>query len=61
MKPKKACKLAIDALTYKQRSYIVGHNTYKSGITNSFIFAERDYKKYIELEEAKVVLEEALG
>ena len=48
----RAIKLAIEALTRRQRQYNVGHNEYLDR-GSIFPFAEKDHKKWQELEDAK--------
>jgi hypothetical protein len=48
----RAIKLAVDALTKAQKQYNVGHNEYLQR-GSIFPFAERDHKKWQELEDAK--------
>ena len=47
MKQKKAITLAVDALERHRRKFSVGYHAYQDGFHSTW--AERDYKKYVEL------------
>jgi len=54
MTQKKALKLAIEALEYRRNKFAVGYHAYQDGTGGGW--AERDFKKYVELCEAIRVL-----
>jgi len=55
MTRKKAIKLAVEAIELHRRRFTVGYYSFKNGFDNPG--AERDFKKYLELSEAIIMLE----
>ena len=50
MTRKKAIRLAINAIRHRRQRFSVGYNAYQYG--DDSVWAERDFKKYVELSEA---------
>ena len=55
MTRKRAIQLAVEAIELHRRRFTVGYYSFKNGFDNPG--AERDFKKYIELSEAIIMLE----
>jgi len=55
MKRKRAIQLAVEAIELHRRRFTVGYYSFKNGFDNPG--AERDFKKYLELSEAIIMLE----
>ena len=55
MTRKRAIQLAVEALELHRRRFTVGYYSFKNGFDNPG--AERDFKKYLELSEAIIMLE----
>ena len=59
MTPKKARKMAVDAMECRRRAFNIGYYAYLGGYKS--IWTERDYKKYMEMSEAIEVIEKGTG
>jgi len=55
MTRKRAIQLAVEAIELHRRRFTVGYYSFKNGFDNPG--AERDFKKYLELSEAIIMLE----